>query len=97
MIGVYFSASWCGPCRQFTPQLAQFYEAMNKKGKKFEIVWVSRDRSADEFVEYYDKMPWLAIPITYINKCAESLSSLYQVTIHEKSFFLFLNINIVGS
>ena len=25
VIGVYYSAHWCPPCRQFTPQLAEIY------------------------------------------------------------------------
>ena len=25
LIGIYFSAHWCPPCRQFTPILSNFY------------------------------------------------------------------------
>lgn len=66
VIGVYFSADWCGPCRQFTPELVSFYEKMNKRrGKKdqFEIIWVSRCRDANSFGQYFTHMGgWLALP-----------------------------------
>jgi nucleoredoxin len=31
-IGLYFSAHWCGPCRQFTPQLVKMYEKLTGWG-----------------------------------------------------------------
>lgn len=31
-------------------------------GKEFEIVFASSDRDDAGFKEYYDEMPWLAIP-----------------------------------
>ena len=34
-VGLYFSASWCGPCRAFTPSLITF---RNKHGAEFEVV-----------------------------------------------------------
>ena len=30
-VALYFSASWCRPCQQFTPMLTKFYNEMNKK------------------------------------------------------------------
>ena len=37
VVGLYFSAHWCPPCRGFTPQLANYY-ASNLKAKGLEIV-----------------------------------------------------------
>ncbi|KPI87545.1 tryparedoxin (TXN2) [Leptomonas seymouri] len=57
----YFSASWCPPCRGFTPQLIDFYNAHAEK-KNFEVALISWDESPEDFKEYYAKMPWLALP-----------------------------------
>ena len=63
IVGVYFSASWCGPCRGFTPQLVKFYNQGAGK-ENFEIVFVSSDRTSDDMKAYMNKdsMPWTAIP-----------------------------------
>jgi len=60
-VGVYFSAHWCPPCRGFTPQLAQMYtDAFSAKG--MEIVFVSGDKDAATFKDYYGEQPWVALP-----------------------------------
>ena len=63
MVGFYFSAHWCGPCRAFTPQLVKFYKKVSKK-HNFEIVFVSSDRKSKAMQKYMKGagMPWLAIP-----------------------------------
>jgi len=38
------------------------YEELRAAGKKFEIVFVSSDSDEDQFEEYFDSMPWLAVP-----------------------------------
>ncbi|TMS37614.1 hypothetical protein L596_004510 [Steinernema carpocapsae] len=54
IVGLYFSAGWCPPCRQFTPKLKRFYEKVKAANKNFEVIFVSRDREADDLVEYFD-------------------------------------------
>lgn len=62
LIGLYFSASWCGPCRYFTPMLKDFYENLNRNKKFFEVIFVSKDYTDREFAGYFSTMPWLAVP-----------------------------------
>jgi nucleoredoxin len=79
VIGVYFSAHWCPPCRAFTPNLVKFYDALKKEGKPFEIVFVSSDRSEDAMYEYMKEMGmnWLALPFGDQHK--ETLASRFNV------------------
>jgi len=74
---VYFSAHWCGPCRGFTPKLAEFH-SKHAASKGFETVFVSSDRDQGAFDGYYGEMPWLALP--FANRDAkEKLSKKYKV------------------
>lgn len=54
----YYTASWCGPCQQFTPSLVQFYE--KHKNDNFEIVLITSDDDEKDMEEYaaQKKMPW---------------------------------------
>lgn len=62
-IAVYYSASWCGPCKSFTPKLVEFYNRVKPLNPSFELVFVSRDQSEAEMEAYMktDKMPWPAL------------------------------------
>ena len=61
-VNLWISAHWCPPCRAFTPKLRQAYLNLQKEGKNFEVVFCSCDRSQPEFDEYFQTMPWKAIP-----------------------------------
>jgi len=64
IIGIYFSAHWCPPCRAFTPELVKFHKNMTKAGNAFEIVFVSSDNDKSAMYEYVKEMnmPWLVLP-----------------------------------
>ena len=60
---VYYSASWCGPCKAFTPKLVDFYNRIKPANPNFELIFVSQDNSEKEMEAYMrvDKMPWPAL------------------------------------
>lgn len=61
---IYYSASWCPPCKIFTPELLAFYNKMKETyGDCFELVLFSLDRKEIDLLNYMKsfKMPWPAI------------------------------------
>jgi len=65
IIGFYFSAHWCPPCKQFTPVLADFYEEIKENDEPLEIIFVSSDRSEEALFDYMSEShgDWLAVPL----------------------------------
>jgi nucleoredoxin len=51
VVALYFSASWCPPCKTFSPILREFYLAA-AKDNGLEIVYISSDREVESFEEY---------------------------------------------
>ena len=89
IVGIYFSAHWCGPCRSFTPNLGKFYENANKEKKQIEIIYCPSDQTQNEFDDYYKTMPWLAIPFESESKDAIAdglgISSIPTLIIFDKN------------
>jgi len=57
----YSTASWCGPCQSFTPDLVKFYKKYKRSHEElFEIVLLSSDKNEEGQVKYTDdkKMEW---------------------------------------
>eukprot|EP00298_Acanthocystis_sp_HF-20_P025363 c37303_g1_i1.p1 GENE.c37303_g1_i1~~c37303_g1_i1.p1 ORF type:complete len:307 (+),score=106.14 c37303_g1_i1:47-967(+) len=80
VVGIYFSAGWCGPCRTFSPRLVDAYNEAKQKGLPFEIVWVSWDRTEEEMKSYAESkgMNWLVLPFSEQEKI-EDLTLKYDV------------------
>ena len=81
LIALYFSASWCGPCRSFTPMLIEFYNVLKEEvasSHGLEVIFVSSDRSDTEFQQYYKKMPFKAMPFSQ-RDLAQRAKSLFAV------------------
>ena len=78
IIGLYFSASWCPPCRKFTPILSTFYEDMDDYYDDIEIIYISSDKTQNEFNEYWEHMTFPALSY-YDREKKEELTKLYEV------------------
>jgi len=63
IIGLYFSAGWCPPCREFTPLLREFYGEIKRKNLPFEIVFISFDKTSEDMKSYFmdSHGDWLAV------------------------------------
>lgn len=77
-VGLYFSASWCGQCRSFTPILVEVYNELTSQGKDFEVVFITADEDVESFAKYFSNMPWLAIPFSDSETC-DNLDELFKV------------------
>ena len=62
IVGLYFSMHNCPPCRAFTPIFSDLYNETNQDGKVMEVVFLSGDKTQEEYDEYFGEMPWPALP-----------------------------------
>ena len=60
---LYFTASWCPPCRRFSPALVALYEAAKAEGSAFEVLMVPWDHDEQALRQYArtHDMRWLAV------------------------------------
>ena len=75
---LYFGGEWCGPCKEFVPQLISAYN-QGSASERVEVVFISSDKAQSNFDSYYMPMPWLAVPFSDRAR-KNALSSAYEVT-----------------
>ncbi|KAL3734314.1 hypothetical protein ACJRO7_023631 [Eucalyptus globulus] len=78
VVGLYFSANWYSPCRNFNCVLSEAYEQLKTNQSKFEVVFVSADEDLSAFNSYHSSMPWLAIPFSDLES-KKALSRRFDV------------------
>lgn len=63
-VALYFSASWCPPCRAFSPLLVDLAKKLQSGGKPFVIVLVGCDQTEQKALAYMKdhKMPGYLVP-----------------------------------
>uniref|UniRef100_A0A7S3P094 Thioredoxin domain-containing protein n=1 Tax=Amphora coffeiformis TaxID=265554 RepID=A0A7S3P094_9STRA len=78
---LYFSAHWCPPCRAFTPKLGQAYQQLKASPEladQVELVFVSSDQDQVAFDEYFNDMPFCALPFAE-RRAKEQLSKRFGI------------------
>jgi nucleoredoxin len=78
VVGLYYTAGWCPPCRIFNPTLLEFYNDVNYPDKRFEVIQITSDHEEIAFNEYFGGMPWVAIP--YNDARIKALKAKFKVT-----------------
>jgi len=76
---LYFSASWCPPCRAFTPTLSEAYTTLKSLHNNVELAFVSSDRDEGSFNDYFKKMAFCALPFEYREE-KSALSKMFEVS-----------------
>ncbi|CAN6240821.1 unnamed protein product [Urochloa humidicola] len=77
-VGLYFGAHWCPPCHSFTKQLMEAYNELRiLRPGSFEVIFISMDRSKEEFQASLSAMSWLAIP--YSDTSKQDLTRIFAI------------------
>ena len=59
IVGLYFSAGWCPPCRKFSPELSRFQAAHSDD---FAVIFISCDHSEAEMKSFCAGKGFLRVP-----------------------------------
>jgi thiol-disulfide isomerase/thioredoxin len=78
-IVLYFGAGWCPDCRRFSPSLVAEYDHQPVDARRFEVLLLSRDKSAEGMLKFMkiEKMRWPALAFDKVSS-AEDLNRFYS-------------------
>ena len=93
VIGLYFSASYCGYCTSFTPMLQSIYPLLREAD--IEIILVGSDKTEEAFYEYCVDHPWLHID--YNDDIRPKLRELYGIKTIPALVFVDNDGNLISS
>jgi len=70
IFALYYGASWCGPCRKFSPDLVKYFNEVAEKNPKLLVILMSNDKRDADMLSYMteEKMPWPALPLANLQK-----------------------------
>ncbi len=80
IIALYFSGKYCKYCTEFTPILKKVYFQLNEEfgdNFKFDVVFISSDKSLEVFNENYETHPWYALPYRF-REIKQTLVNLFK-------------------
>lgn len=65
VFALYYGASWCPPCRKFSPGFVKYIDQIAAQNPKLTVVLMSNDKVDAEMFKYMksEKMPWVAMPL----------------------------------
>ncbi len=70
VFALYYGASWCGPCRAFSPGFVKYINSVSAQNPRLMVVLMSNDKNDADMLKYMtdEKMPWPAVSLATINK-----------------------------
>lgn len=63
VFALYYGASWCGPCRSFSPGFVKYIDRVSKDNPHLLTIMMSGDDKEADMFQYMktEKMPWSAV------------------------------------
>nr|CCA24137.1 thioredoxin putative [Albugo laibachii Nc14] len=75
---LYFGADWCGDCQRFLPVLKDFYQRINAKEKRLEVIFIGSNRSEEEdLIDFQKHESWLRL--VFNSPFRTTLKQIYNV------------------
>jgi len=91
LFALYYGASWCGPCRSFSPGFVQYVNSISAANPKLTVVLLSNDEKDADMLKYMqtENMPFAAVPMKAMTESAVLYGylkgSIPQLTIVDRS------------
>jgi thiol-disulfide isomerase/thioredoxin len=79
VFALYYGASWCAPCRQFSPGFVKFINRVAAENPRLTVVLMSNDKNDADMLGYMkeERMPWPAVPLATLSQSPLLLSFVH--------------------